>query len=215
MPDSEPHPLFKAFDTNNDGKLTREELPEPLRAAFDRMDLNGDGFITPAEEAAARGAAAHVAIEATPHQRFTTSLSVRGTSVAVPIPFDPNDAWGHKERHDVVGTINGHTVRGPLQADREGYVLLLGPAWRRDAMLDTSAEVEVELAPEGPLIEELAEDFRSALVANAAARAFFESIPTFYRKNYVRWVEEAKRPETRTKRITETVALLEARTMRR
>lgn len=215
MPDSEPHPLFKAFDTNNDGKLTREELPEPLRAAFDRMDLNGDGFITPAEEAAARGAAAHVAIEATPHQRFTTSLSVRGTSVAVPIPFDPNDAWGHKERHDVVGTINDHTIRGPLQAESEGYVLLLGPAWRRDAMLDTSAEVEVELAPEGPLIEELAEDFRSALVANAAARAFFESIPTFYRKNYVRWVEEAKRPETRTKRITEAVALLEARTMRR
>ena len=34
------------------------------------------------------------------------------------------------------------------------------------------------------------------------------SIPTFYRKNYVRWIEAAKRPETRTKRITEAVAQL-------
>lgn len=208
MTDPEPHPLFKAFDTNNDGKLAREELPEPLRPAFDRMDLNGDGFITPEEEAAARGAAAQVPIEATPHQRFTTPLSVRGSSVAIPIPFDPHDAWGHKERHDVTGTVNGHPVRGPLQPDREGFILPLGPAWRRDAGLDIRAEVSVELVPEGPLLEDLSADFRSALVGNTGARTFFQALPTFYRKNYVRWVEEAKRPETRAKRIAEAVSLL-------
>lgn len=39
---------------------------------------------------------------------------------------------------------------------------------------------------------------------------YLESLATFYRKGYVRWIEEAKRPETRAKRITETVAALKA-----
>ena len=43
-----------------------------------------------------------------------------------------------------------------------------------------------------------------------AARRLFESLPTFYRKNFLRWIESAKRPETRARRIAETVATLKA-----
>jgi uncharacterized protein YdeI (YjbR/CyaY-like superfamily) len=42
------------------------------------------------------------------------------------------------------------------------------------------------------------------------ARRFFESLATFYRKGYIRWIEQAKRPETRDRRIAETVAALKA-----
>jgi len=38
----------------------------------------------------------------------------------------------------------------------------------------------------------------------------WDSLATFYRKGYTRWVEEAKRPETRTKRLAEMVELLKA-----
>jgi hypothetical protein len=47
--------------------------------------------------------------------------------------------------------------------------------------------------------------------AEPEARRFFESLPTFYRTNYVRWIEESKRPETRAKRIADAVAKLKAR----
>jgi acetyl esterase/lipase len=37
---------FSAIDANRDGKLTREEIPEPLRPHFSMVDANGDGVIT-------------------------------------------------------------------------------------------------------------------------------------------------------------------------
>jgi Ca2+-binding EF-hand superfamily protein len=38
-----------AFDQNNDGKLTRAEVPERFQGLFDRADANKDGVLTPDE----------------------------------------------------------------------------------------------------------------------------------------------------------------------
>ncbi|HEX8262575.1 MAG TPA: YdeI/OmpD-associated family protein [Allosphingosinicella sp.] len=48
-------------------------------------------------------------------------------------------------------------------------------------------------------------DLRAALDANPAARATFDSFPPSGRRDYVQWVVEAKRPETRDKRIAQAV----------
>jgi CubicO group peptidase (beta-lactamase class C family) len=42
---------LKQFDTNSDGKLTKDELPEGLKPFFERMDANKDGAVTPDEAA--------------------------------------------------------------------------------------------------------------------------------------------------------------------
>ncbi len=44
--------FFKRLDVDNNGKLTREELPERIRGNFDRVDTDNDGFISPKENAA-------------------------------------------------------------------------------------------------------------------------------------------------------------------
>ncbi len=41
-------------DKNGDGKISRDELPEPMQGMFDRMDANSDGFIDKAEISAMR-----------------------------------------------------------------------------------------------------------------------------------------------------------------
>jgi acetyl esterase/lipase len=43
---------FDRFDSNKDGKVTRDEVPERLRERFDAIDANKDGTITPEEQKA-------------------------------------------------------------------------------------------------------------------------------------------------------------------
>jgi hypothetical protein len=143
-------------------------------------------------------------------QRFKTTIVQSGARTLIVVPFNPNDVWGVKQRHYIRGTVNGCQVRGPLDSNGTQFFLSLGPAWRRDNNLDVGAEVDVVLSPEGPQSESLSPDFSAALDAEPEAKTFFDALATFYRKNYVRWVESARRPETRSARIAEMIQLLKA-----
>lgn len=143
-------------------------------------------------------------------QRFKTTIAKSGSRVFLPIPFHPNEVWGVKQRHHITGTINGHKVRGSLGSDGQQYFLPLGAAWRRDCGIDAGNTVEVSLSPEGPQSESLSADVSDALEAEPQAKAFFESLATFYRNTYIKWIESAKRPETRATRIQEMIESLKA-----
>jgi hypothetical protein len=143
-------------------------------------------------------------------QRFKTVVTKTGSRIYIAVPFNPNEVWGVKQRHHITGTINGCVVRGSLGSDGSQYFLPLGAAWRRDNDIAAGVEVEVELSPEGPQTDTLAADVVAALATEPEAQAFFESLATFYRNGYVRWIESAKRPQTRRTRIAELLSLLKA-----
>lgn len=131
--------------------------------------------------------------------------------VLVPVPFDPDGAWGARTDHRVSGTINGMGVRAVVEAFEDGWAILLGPAWRRDCGVAPGDTVEVTLHPEGVQRDDLAPDIRAALDAHPSAAAFFDSLAQFYRNAYVRWVDGTKRrPDLRAARVAELVRLLEA-----
>ncbi len=149
-------------------------------------------------------------------RRFETTIHGRARGgVAVEVPFDPDSAWGAKDRHHVAGSIAGIRVRGVLVSKAGTPWLELGPSWCRWPRVGPGDRVEVVLAPEGPQVDDLAPDVQAALLADPDARRTFESQATFYRKGFVRGIEDAKRPETRARRITEMVeALLAGRVER-
>jgi hypothetical protein len=144
-------------------------------------------------------------------RRFTARITAgqRGR-VVVSVPFDPDEAWGPKPVHHVSGTIAGHGMRGTIDVVDGERVIVMGPAWWRDRSLDLDAEVEVELAPEGPQRADLPDDLAAALDASPAAGAFFDSLAQFYRRAYLRWIDGTKRrPDERARRIAHVVELLE------
>jgi hypothetical protein len=143
-------------------------------------------------------------------RRFKGTITQSGSRAIISVPFDPNDVWGAKERHYVAGSVSGEPWRGVVESAGTKCFLALGPAWLRDRGLDAGMKVDVELHPEGPQSEDVSPDLSKALNASPEAKAFFDSMPTFYRKNYVRWIESAKRPQTRAARIDETIKSLKA-----
>ena len=143
-------------------------------------------------------------------QHFKTTIVTAGTQTYVLLPFDPNDVWGAKERHYVCGSIGEHRIRTRIDSNGPPYMITLGPAWMRDRDVAVGSEVEVTLAPEGPMADNVSPDVAAALNEEPEARAFFESLATFYRNNFIRGIESAKRPETRSRRITEMMQLLKA-----
>ena len=146
-----------------------------------------------------------------PTQHFTATITQSGSQTILPIPFNPDEVWGVKQRHHITGLINGHKFRGPITAAGDQFFLRLGPAWCRDMSMQAGAVVEVTLSPEGPQSEQLDADILSALDAEPQARIFFESLATFYRKGYLRWLDGARRrPELRAARIQEMIELLKA-----
>lgn len=143
-------------------------------------------------------------------KQFESSVVRARTKTYVPVPFDPNDVWGWKVRHYVKGTVGGCSIRGLLRVEGDGYALPLGGAWLRDNRIPTSATIDVVLQPDGPQSDALAADITDALSESPEAETFFQSVAPFYRKNFLRWIDQAKRPETRAARIAEMVAMLEA-----
>jgi hypothetical protein len=142
-------------------------------------------------------------------ETFSTVLASKKHRVFVPLPFDPEVAWGRKKRHHVEGTVNGMGVRGVIESIGQTHGLVLGPAWRRGPGLDAGDRVSVILKPEGPQREDLPADIALALDSEPEAGEFFDSLAQFYRNAYLTWIEATKRrPEVRAKRIAEMVELL-------
>ena len=145
-------------------------------------------------------------------RRFAVTVAVdRQGRTHVPVPFDPDEAWGAKPRHHVTGSLGGCGLRGVIETTPDGPVLVLGPAWGACAPLADGAVVDAVLAPEGPQRTDLAPDVAEALAASGEAGAFFDSLAQFYRRAYLRWIDATRRrPEQRPVRIAEVVRLLEA-----
>jgi hypothetical protein len=145
-------------------------------------------------------------------RRFAVTVAAaRGGKLLVPVPFDPDRVWGAKQRHHIAGTVNGARVRAVLEPVGDGFGFTLGQKSPGAHGVAVGDQVTVEIAPEGPQRDDLAEDVAAALAADPEAGAFFDSLAQFYRRAYLRWIDATKRrPDQRAERIAEMVELLKS-----
>ena len=99
-------------------------------------------------------------------------------------------------------TVGGRTAEGRIT--RRGEKMLLGLSRERRGQLGVEAGDEVELAITvlaGPPALDLPPELAAALEADTAARAAFDALAPSHRKELARSVADAKRPETRARRL--------------
>ena len=84
---------------------------------------------------------------------------------------------------------------------------LIAPAGK--AVIDRAREDGSWTALDSVEALEVPPDLEHALAANATASGYFDAFPPGAKKQILWWVVSAKRPETRAKRIAETVRLAE------
>lgn len=144
-------------------------------------------------------------------ERFETTIQLQGkTATFFEVPLDVPAVFG-RARPPVRVTIGGHSYRSTIAPYGGRYLLPLNRANREAAGVaagDTAA-VELELDTE-PRTVEVPDDLAAALAGDAAAEAAFAQLSYTHRREYVEWVTEAKREETRRRRIEKTLTRLRA-----
>jgi hypothetical protein len=131
---------------------------------------------------------------------------------AIDIPFDVEKTFGARGRVPVRGTLNGAPFRSSIFRMGGGcHFMAVNRETREGAGVGGGETVSVVMErDEEPRTVEVPADFLRALRADRAAREAWERLSYTHRKEHVRAVEEAKRPETRARRIEKSIALLAA-----
>jgi hypothetical protein len=146
----------------------------------------------------------------TPRQRFRARIEDAGGGGAfVTVPFDVEQVYGAK-RVKVRATFDGAPYRGTLvRMGGPCHILPILKEIRERIGKNCGDEVEVVLEEDtAPRVVAVPPDLQAALSDNPSAAAFFAQLSYTHQKEYVRWVEDAKREQTRQARIVRTVELL-------
>jgi predicted RNA-binding protein (virulence factor B family) len=132
-----------------------------------------------------------------------------GGGAFVIVPFDVEKTFG-KKRVKIKAIIDSEPYRGTLvRMGTPHHMLLVLKEIREKIGKSVGDEVAVEL--EEDLEERLVEvpaDLQEALEAQPAAHAYFNRLSYSHQREYVQWITQAKREQTREDRINRMIEML-------
>jgi hypothetical protein len=141
--------------------------------------------------------------------RFRAELRLNGkTATGIEVPPDVVEALGGGKRVPVAVTLKKHTYRttvGPYA----GHYLIPVSAQQRDAAGVKAGDVlDVTIVVDSaPRDVEVPADFAAAM-KKAGVRSNFDALAYTHRKEHVRAIEDAMKPETRQRRIDKAIEKL-------
>jgi len=137
-------------------------------------------------------------------------LVPRGPAAAVVLDDEQVVAVGEgAKRFPVAATVNGYTWRTTVTRMRGEFLLGFTRAVRQEAGVEAGDTVEVELDLDtAPRDVEVPAALAAALAADPTVQAVFDALAYTHRKEYARWVQEAKRDETRQRRVTKALQMI-------
>jgi hypothetical protein len=145
-----------------------------------------------------------------PTMRFESEVVLNGkTATGIPVPPEVVEALGGGKRIKAVVTIGDHSYRNSVVSWGEGFMLSFGAEHRAATGLEAGDPMTLDLVrDEAERTVELDDDFAAALAANASAQEFFDGLPYSQKRWFTLGLTEAKKPETRARRIEKYVGML-------
>ena len=144
--------------------------------------------------------------------QFRAPLQPRGPAAAVILDDAQVAAVGEgAKRFPVVATVNSYTWRTSVARMGGEFLLGLNKAVRQGAGVEAGDEVDVTVELDtAPREVEVPEALAAALAADPQAEASFEQMAFSHRKEYARWIGEAKQEETRQRRVEQALEMIRA-----
>ncbi len=132
-----------------------------------------------------------------------------GGGAYILFPFDVSQEFGTRGRVAVKATFNGVPYTGSLvKYGQPQHMLPVLKEIREKTGKNIGDQLDIVLwRDQAERTIEIPEDL-AAIMERESVRAFFDSLSFTHRKEYCRWISEAKREETRTKRLEKAVQML-------
>jgi len=143
------------------------------------------------------------------HSFTATIQNAGGGGAFVEVPFDVETTFGSK-KPKVKAMIEGVPYRGLLvRMGGPNHILIILKGIREQIgkTFGDEIKVSVELDVEERVVTVPAE-LKRAFKSDKEAKAAFEKLSYTHQKEYVKWIEDAKKAETRQSRIVKTVEML-------
>lgn len=145
-------------------------------------------------------------------QTFETILEKheRMDATGITIPFDVEKVFGAK-RVPVKVSINGADYRSTIVRMGGRYMIIVPKVFRDAAGVKGGERITVTMEKDtAPRVITPPADFADALAKNTDARANWEKLSYTHQKEYVAAIGDAKRAETRLRRIKKFVEAIAA-----
>jgi hypothetical protein len=143
---------------------------------------------------------------------FQTQLLPRGPAAAVVLDESQVATVGEgAKRFRVVATVNGYSWNTSVTRMGGEFLVGLSREVRQAAGVQAGDEVMVSLRLDTePRLVELPAELSEALDSEHEAQANFEAMAFTHRKEYARWIGDAKRADTRQRRVAQAVEMIRA-----
>ena len=143
---------------------------------------------------------------------FRAQVVRDGSMCFIPLSFDPKAVFG-KARAPVKVTLNGYTYRSTIAAMGGPPCVPLRKSNREAAGLEGGETIEVRLELDtGKRVVTAPPDLKRALKTVRGAAEQWRRLSYSHQREHVEAIEEAKKPETRARRIEAALRMLKLRT---
>ncbi|MDN5200650.1 YdeI/OmpD-associated family protein [Fulvivirgaceae bacterium BMA10] len=132
-------------------------------------------------------------------------------AACISIPFDVQDVYGTKGQVKVKATFDGYEYRGVIANMGTGsHIIILTKAVRKAIGKDHGDQIKVTLLKDTEeRVITIPDYFQKLLDQDQKIKSFFNSLSYTNRKEYINWMEGAKKQETKDRRIWQSLEKLE------